>query len=793
MDFDPGVGTAVAMLGTGAKDAFLAKYSSTGALEWVWVNTNGNSDNDVASGVAVGPDDSVYVVGQFEGTLDFDKNAGTTDLVVTGSPSADYNHFIARYDSDGDLLWARTSETSTWEEAAFGVAVDDAGAAVVVGSFKGTVDFDWDTGTANLITPTNDANHFLAKYDINGNLVWARTSDTSLAGEEYATAVALDDAGNAHVVGYFSGTVDFDDSGATALLTADSPGYYYPFVAKYDTNGDLLWARAPETSSTFVTQATSVGVDGSGNVFVAGYFDGTMNLDGTTSLIATVDGSTNYFVAKYSSTGDLLWGRTTGDSTSSEFANALSIDAEGSVYVSGSFDGTVDFDSTAAISVLETVDDANTSANNFTAKYDSAGNFLWVKSSQLPPNSEFDAQTIFSTAIHEGMLYSTGGFNGTVDFDPGPDQAIVDSGENQGKHFLTIQTLPYESPLPGEPEEPTDDTIPPAMPAIGGFGSNTGNPNDRSTTDQTLVFYGRAEAGSTITLFRNIPGQGWVAIGTATADAEGNWIFDYTGTKLPHAEHAFHATATDPAGNTSPMSDDFVVTIKYVEGVDGFGGPGSIIYGHSFGNDWVVGSENADSIRGGAGDDTMMGMDGSDRLFGDNGNDVINGNRGDDEVHGGNGDDTVMGGQGNDWVFGDDGNDWLNGNLGNDVVEGAAGNDTLHGGQGMDQLLGGAGNDVLAGDLGNDTLTGGGGSDQFYFGAGSGQDEITDFTVGADQVSIDLTGGMINGVAIASLADLLARIADTPDGAYLDLGDGQGILLAGVAKAQLSADQFLLV
>lgn len=87
VDFDPGVGTAVAMLGTGAKDAFLAKYSSTGALEWVWVNTNGNSDNDVASGVAVGPDDSVYVVGQFEGTLDFDKNAGTTDLVVTGSPA----------------------------------------------------------------------------------------------------------------------------------------------------------------------------------------------------------------------------------------------------------------------------------------------------------------------------------------------------------------------------------------------------------------------------------------------------------------------------------------------------------------------------------------------------------------------------------------------------------------------------------------------------------------------------------------------------------------------------------
>ena len=91
-------------------------------------------------------------------------------------------------------------------------------------------------------------------------------------------------------------------------------------------------------------------------------------------------------------------------------------------------------------------------------------------------------------------------------------------------------------------------------------------------------------------------------------------------------------------------------------------------------------------------------------------------------------------------------------------------------------------------------MAGGVGSDRFLFGSESGADRVTDFDPAADLLLIDLdAGGVINGIAIGSAADLVARLIDTPDGAYLDLGGGHGVLLAGVARAALSPDDFLLV
>ncbi|WP_374448845.1 hypothetical protein [Stella sp.] len=220
---------------------------------------------------------------------------------------------------------------------------------------------------------------------------------------------------------------------------------------------------------------------------------------------------------------------------------------------------------------------------------------------------------------------------------------------------------------------------------------------------------------------------------------------------------------------------------------------GGVIVGASFTDDELTGGSAADSIRGGAGDDRVLGMDGDDRLFGDNGDDWINGNKGNDEIRGGDGLDTVMGGQGNDRVLGENGDDWINGNIGNDIVEGAAGNDTAHGGQGMDQVAGGAGDDFLSGDRGNDTIVGGVGADQFYFAGESGSDRVEDFAPTDDTLLVDLVDGSINGVAIGSPADLLGRVIDTPDGAFLDLGNGQGVLLVGVQKSQLTEADFMIV
>ena len=211
------------------------------------------------------------------------------------------------------------------------------------------------------------------------------------------------------------------------------------------------------------------------------------------------------------------------------------------------------------------------------------------------------------------------------------------------------------------------------------------------------------------------------------------------------------------------------------------------------GADWIEGGPGGDLWNGLAGADTIFGFNGADTIHGGEGDDELNGNLGQDAVYGGPGADFVRGGQGADTVFGGAGDDWhVNGNLGDDSVLGGQGDDQLFGGAGADTIEGGPGEDTLSGDLGDDVLLGGEGADRFVYRAGGGIDHIRDFTPGVDRLLLDVDeGGTIDG--IASVADILSRLADSPDGAFLGLGSGAGIRFVGVALGALDADDFLIV
>ena len=165
----------------------------------------------------------------------------------------------------------------------------------------------------------------------------------------------------------------------------------------------------------------------------------------------------------------------------------------------------------------------------------------------------------------------------------------------------------------------------------------------------------------------------------------------------------------------------------------------------------------------------------------------MEGGAGNDTLHGGFGDDTLRAGTGNDWVDAGAGDDNIDGGEGNDFVAavedfgrgddsifGRAGNDTLHGGRGNDMIDGGDGDDALNGGAGDDFLTGGSGSDRFQFRSAHGVDIIADFSA-EDRLIITQN---INAQSIvpASLED---RLADLGDAAFLDLGNGHGVIFLG--------------
>src|SRR5438552_2041239 len=109
-----------------------------------------------------------------------------------------------------------------------------------------------------------------------------RTCPSSLAfstylggpGDDQGTAIAVDAAGNVYATGGFSGTVDFDPGPGVFNLT--SAGGYDAFVSKLDGAGNFVWARALGSSTD---DGNGIAVDGAGNVYTTGAFQGTADFD----------------------------------------------------------------------------------------------------------------------------------------------------------------------------------------------------------------------------------------------------------------------------------------------------------------------------------------------------------------------------------------------------------------------------------------------------------------------------------------------------------------------------------
>ncbi|WP_272916809.1 MULTISPECIES: calcium-binding protein [Pseudooceanicola] len=218
------------------------------------------------------------------------------------------------------------------------------------------------------------------------------------------------------------------------------------------------------------------------------------------------------------------------------------------------------------------------------------------------------------------------------------------------------------------------------------------------------------------------------------------------------------------------------------------GGSGSDLLIGGAGHDRIRGGPQEDVIHGGSGDDVLSGEAGFDLIRGGRGNDYADGSAQADNLLGGSGDDTLLGGSGLDRLFGEDGNDVLRGGSGRDGLFGGNGDDLLLGGSGDDILVGHAGFDRLEGGQGNDILVGAFNADTFVFSGDFGQDEIRDFEARNPHEKIDLSGV----ASITDYGDLSAHhLSQTAEGALIDAGGGNQILLRGVAVKDLDPGDFL--
>jgi len=372
------------------------------AQDFEWAKSfGGTSSNDEGTSNSIDDLGNVYTTGAFQGTVDFDPGAGTFNLTSEGASDI----FVQKVDPSGNFLWAKSFGGNAGDVSNV-IRIDASGNVYTAGIFRETVDFDPGAGTFN-ITSVGLYDAFVQKMDASGNFVWAK----SFGGSSYdnVKSICIDDLGNVYSTGFFNGTVDFDPGVAISNMTSSGPEDI--FVQKMDASGNFIWAKSFAGANSG-NIGRSISVDALGNVYTTGNFAGTVDFDpGVGTANMTSEGSEDIFVQKMDASGNFLWVKSIG-STSSDISNSISLDNLGNVYITGSFEETVDFDPGAGTFNMTSVGNTNV----FVQKMDPTGDFLWAKSFGSTTD---DASGTSITVDTLGNVYTTGYFIETVDFDPG--------------------------------------------------------------------------------------------------------------------------------------------------------------------------------------------------------------------------------------------------------------------------------------------------------------------------------------------------------------------------------------
>jgi uncharacterized delta-60 repeat protein len=299
----------------GSADYLTIKYDTNGNQIWIAQYNGPANSYDNAAGITLDNSGNIYVTGTSVGL-------GSSDDYAT-----------IKYDPDGNQLWvARYNGPANDSDMAKAIAVDNWGNVYVTGSSNDTY------GLPDFAT---------VKYDTNGSQLWAQQYNGPGNDYDQPQAIAIDNAGNVLVTGNSYG---------------DGPGNDYATV-KYAPDGDQLWVARYNGPGNNEDMPHSLAIDNSGSVYVTGESYSSTNSD--------------YATVKYDADGNQLWvARYNGPANNYDIANALVLDDQANVYVTGS-----------------SVRYGNSSRSDYlTIKYDTNGSQLWI--SRYTEKGDYSATAI---------------------------------------------------------------------------------------------------------------------------------------------------------------------------------------------------------------------------------------------------------------------------------------------------------------------------------------------------------------------------------------------------------------
>ena len=310
--FDTANLTTPALPKIGTSDAFALKLDSSGAVVWA-KNFGGSGAGAYCNGIAVDGSGNVYLGGYLDRA-----NLTTPALTKIGT----YDAFALKLDSSGATTWAKNYGGSGADAFGIGIAVDGSGNVYLGGHFE------WANLTTPALTKIGTLDAFALKLDSSGATTWVKNyGGSSGRASAYVRGIAVDGSGNVYLGGYFE-SANLTTPALTKIGTSDA------FALKLDSSGATTWAKNYGGSGARA-YGRGIAVDGSGNVYLGGYFD-RANL--TTPALTRI-GTADAFALKLDSSGTTTWAKNYGGSGASANRNGIAVDRSGYVYLGGYFSG----------------------------------------------------------------------------------------------------------------------------------------------------------------------------------------------------------------------------------------------------------------------------------------------------------------------------------------------------------------------------------------------------------------------------------------------------------------------
>jgi Beta-propeller repeat len=367
-------GQSEPVFGSNIYDYVTIKSDASGAELWVARYNGPGNDDDVASAIAVDGSGNIYVTGRSTGS------GANFDYATIKYNASGTEEWVARYDGPGNAF-----------DAASAIVVDGSANVYVTGQSVGAV-------------AVQSVDYATIKYNTSGTEEWVARYDGPDNSADFASAIAVDDSGNVYVTGGSIG----------------ASGTYDYATIKYDASGAELWVARYNGPGNLDDIATTIALDGSGNVYVTGDSPGL----GT---------SLDYATIKYDTSGAEQWvGRYNGPGNFNDDARAIAVDGLGNVYVTGASTGSGGIYDYATI------------------KYDASGAELWVARYNGPGNSIDIARAI--AVDGSGNVYVTGESLGSG---TNYDYATIKYVQGATPTPTVTPTSPPPSPTPTPTATPT--------------------------------------------------------------------------------------------------------------------------------------------------------------------------------------------------------------------------------------------------------------------------------------------------------------------------------------------------